>query len=477
MSSAASLPRLARRADALPVEVNLLMDVVDVCASFAFEFRLLVLAVLAPVFAGAVFALDLGWRGILLLRLRAPHRPQLGLGQVARGRSLHGRGEAIHNEDAAGLAISSRPGPPGASGDRAGLHQRLRPLWGLAWPPCGSIGRYAPGRKGGSMSQGSLSVLIIPSLQMPEVSAAMLAQVRRAAGDDARITVAESTGEALEAIQDAEVLLGRIDSRLLAAAPRLRWVHATTAGADAYLFPEMLDSPVLLSGDKGLVGSHLAETAFGLLLAITRRIAVAILDGPASWERRVDYRREEVELEGLTMGIVGFGGTGRALARRAAAFGMRCIATDHLPVPASDAVPEVWPAERLDELLAQSDVVASGLPLTPATHRLFDERAFAQMKPGAFFVNVTRGEVVDSDALVRAVASGRLGGAGLDVTHEEPLPADHALWRTPNIVMTPHTAGASQLRLQRNLDRFCRNIVHYRASEPLEGLIDKEAGY
>lgn len=322
-----------------------------------------------------------------------------------------------------------------------------------------------------------LHVLIIPSLQMPDISPAVLAQVREAAGHDAQITVAESPGEALEAIRETEVLLGRIDARLLAAAPRLRWVHATTAGADAYLFPEMLTSPVLLSGDKGLVGSHLAETAFGLLLAITRRIAIAVLDGPVSWERRVDYRREEVELEGLTMGIVGFGGTGRAIARRAAGFGMHCIATDCLPVPGSNEVRDVWPAERLDDLLAQSDVVASGLPLTPATHRLFDERAFATMKRGAFFVNVTRGEVVDSDALVRAVASGHLGGAGLDVAHEEPLPAGHALWTNPNIVMTPHTAGASQLRLQRNLDRFCRNIAHYRAGEPLEGMIDKEAGY
>ncbi len=322
-----------------------------------------------------------------------------------------------------------------------------------------------------------LNILLIPSLQMPEASPALIAQIREAAGEDATIVVAESPGEALEAIAEAEVLLGRIDARLLAAAPRLRWVHATTAGADFYLFDEMLASPVLLSGDKGLVGSHLAETAFGLLFAITRRIARSVLDGPASWDHRVEYRREEVELEGLTMGIVGFGGTGRAIARRADAFGMRCIATDVQPVPPSDEVREVWPADRLDELLERSDVVMSGLPYTRATFRLFDERAFARMRRGAYFVNVTRGETVDSDALVRAVASGHLGGAGLDVAHQEPLPADHALWTTPNLVMTPHTAGASQFRLQRNLDRFCRNIAHYRAGEPLEGAIDKEAGF
>ncbi|MPZ98001.1 MAG: D-2-hydroxyacid dehydrogenase [Dehalococcoidia bacterium] len=323
----------------------------------------------------------------------------------------------------------------------------------------------------------AMHILIIPGLQMPEVSEGVLEQVRAAAGTDATITVADSYGEALEAIPDADVLLGRVDPPLFAAARRLRWVHATTAGADAYLFEEMRDSSVVLSGDKGLVGSHLAETAFGLLLAISRRIVAAVLDGPDCWEHRVEYRRQEFELEGLTMGIVGFGGTGKAIARRAAAFGMHCLAVDPHDVGATPEVPEVWPVARLDELLATSDVVASGLPLTPDTHHLFDERAFSQMKPGAIFINVTRGEVFDADALVRAVESGHLGGAGLDVAPEEPLPADHALWTTRNVVMTPHTAGASQLRLQRNLDRFCRNLPRFLAGEPLEGAIDKQAGF
>lgn len=323
----------------------------------------------------------------------------------------------------------------------------------------------------------ALNILLVPTLQMPRPDAEVLARIQEAAGPDSTITIAESPGEAYEAITEADVLLGRIDPTLLARARRLKWVHATTAGADAYLFPEMMASDVVLSGDKGLVGSHLAETAFGLLLAITRRIAVAVLDGPRSWERRVEYRMEEFELEGLTMGIVGFGGTGRAIAQRAAGFDMHCIAVDAHDVPPSPHVLEVWGTDRLEELLARSDVVASGLPLTPATHRMFDDALLAKFKPGAIFVNVTRGEICDSDALVRAVSSGRLGGAGLDVAHEEPLPADHALWTTPNVVMTPHTAGASQLRLGRNLDRFCRNIALFRAGQPLEGIIDKTAGF
>jgi phosphoglycerate dehydrogenase-like enzyme len=140
-------------------------------------------------------------------------------------------------------------------------------------------------------------------------------------------------------------------------------------------------------------------------------------------------------------------------------------------------MPEVWGSDRLDELLAESDVVASGLPLTEETRELFDTRAFELMKPTAVFVNVTRGEVYDALALARAIEHGQIYAAGLDVAPEEPLSAEHPLWTTKNVVMTPHTAGASQLRVGRNLDRFCRNLARFRAGEPLEGAIDKELGY
>ena len=139
-------------------------------------------------------------------------------------------------------------------------------------------------------------------------------------------------------------------------------------------------------------------------------------------------------------------------------------------------------AERLPDfqaLRATCRLLAQPIccPLTEATRRLFDDAAFAAMKAGAILVNVTRGEVVDDDALVRALESGRLGGAGLDVPPIEPLPADHPLWRFDNVVMTPHTAGASQHRGRRNLERFCANLRRYRAGEDLLGLVDKRAGY
>ena len=253
-----------------------------------------------------------------------------------------------------------------------------------------------------------MKILVIPGLTMPNVDESLLDRIREAGGPGAEVVLADSFGEALEAAGDVDVILGVINPQLFGRAHRLKWVHATTAGADAYLFDAMRNSGVALSGDKGLVGSHLADHTFALLLALTRRVARAILDAPNSWEHRVEYRREEFELEGLTMGIVGFGGTGKAIARRAAAFGMRCIAVDVEDVPPTAEVPEVWGVDRLDELLRAADVVASGLPLAPETRGLFGDHAFALMKPTAILVNVTRGEVVDGDALVRALRSGAI---------------------------------------------------------------------
>ncbi len=322
-----------------------------------------------------------------------------------------------------------------------------------------------------------MHILIIPGVTMPKVEDSLLARIRETAGADVRITVAKSTAEAADVMEDVEVILGVITPAMFARAKKLTWVHAITSGADSYLFPEMVNSEVMLSGDKGLVGTHLADHTFALLLSLTRRLARAVQDAPHSWKNRVAYRAEEFELEGCTMGIVGFGGTGRQIARRAKAFGMNCIAVDCDSVPPSPEVSEVWGSDRLDELLRTSDVVTSGLPLTKDTRNLFDARAFSLMKPTALFVNVTRGELMDSDALIAAVNSGKIAGAGLDVGPQEPLPADHPLWSTPNVVMTPHTAGASQFRISRNLDRFCRNIALYRAGKPLEGQINKSRGF
>lgn len=322
-----------------------------------------------------------------------------------------------------------------------------------------------------------MNIVIMTGLTLPEVGENALRTINEAAGGDAQITVVSSPDEALQYAADTDVLFGFCPKRLLQAAPKLRWVHAISSGVDMFLYPEFVEGDVILTSEKGLVGEHLADTGFGLLLALTRKIKAALAYGPDSWNHRPEMRFDEIELTGRVIGIIGFGGTGRAMARRAAAFGMRCHAVDRDPVPPSPEVPEVWGSDRLNELLETSDVISVCCPLTSETRGLLDADALALMKPGGFLVNVTRGEVIVEDALVSVLESGHLRGAALDVAPREPLPEDSKLWSFDSVAMTPHTAGASQFRAERNIERFCRNLEHLRADEALDGIIDKHLGY
>jgi len=324
---------------------------------------------------------------------------------------------------------------------------------------------------------GPITIQVMLGLTLPSISDQELESIENAAPTGSTVRVVKGVRAAVEQAEDVDVILGFIPEPLYNAAPKLRWVHAIASGMDAMLYPAMRDSDVILTGEKGLVGGHLADTGFGLLLALTRQIKTAIQLGPEGWNHRPDMRARELEVEGMTMGVIGFGGTGRAIARRAVAFGMSVLAVDALPVPASDGVFEVWTLDRLDDLLSRSDVVAIGAPLTEETRGLINDAAFSTMREGALIMNVTRGEIIDGDALVAALRDGRCGGAALDVAPEEPLPADHPLWDFDNVVMTPHTAGASQLRGPRNIARFCDNLRRAQSGEPLLGVVDKQAGF
>jgi phosphoglycerate dehydrogenase-like enzyme len=324
---------------------------------------------------------------------------------------------------------------------------------------------------------GPVTILVTLGLTLPSISEEEIASIEAAAPPGSTVRVAPSLRDAFGQAADVEVILGFIPERLFDAAPKLRWVHAIASGMDAFCYPKMVDSDVVLTGEKGLVGGHLADTGFGLLLALTRQIHTALRLGPDGWNHSEAMRAKEIELEGMTMGIVGFGGTGRAMARRAVAFGMDVIAVDALAVAPSDGVAEVWPLIKLGLLLEQSDVVAVCCPLTDDTRGLFNAAAFGRMRDGSFLVNVTRGEIVDGDSLVAALRSGPLAGAALDVAPIEPLPADHPLWTLDNVVMTPHTAGASQLRGRRNIERFCENLRRAQHGGELLGVVDKHLGF
>ena len=320
-----------------------------------------------------------------------------------------------------------------------------------------------------------MKIVIIPGLTLTRVAESDLERIHRAGGG-AEVVVSDPRN-AIAEIVDADVVLGLVTRPMYLAAKKLRWVHAIASGVDSFLYDEFRLGDVTLTSEKGLVGEHLADHAFGLLLMLTRQLATALRLGPDAWNHRPALRADEIELTGATMGIYGFGGTGRAVARRAVAFGMRCIALDRDPVPVSPEVDTVLGPGAFDDLLARSDVVAICCPLTSETRGKFDARAFAAMKSTAILVNVTRGEVMVEDDLVHALESGAIRGAALDVAPAEPLSAESRLWDLPQVVMTPHTAGASQFRSQRNLDRFVRNLERFRRGETLEGEIDKNLGY
>jgi phosphoglycerate dehydrogenase-like enzyme len=308
-----------------------------------------------------------------------------------------------------------------------------------------------------------------------------LEDIVAAAPKESTVSVAGGVRAALEQAAESQIILGTMTPELFAVTTRLRWLHAISSGVDMFMFDDFIDSEVVLTGEKGLVGGHLADTGFGLLLSLTRQIHPAIAFGSSAWGHRTALRNKQIELDGRTMGIVGFGGTGRAMARRAVGFGMDVVAVDEFPPDSRPdpifGVERVWPADDLDRLLGRSDVVAVCCPLSKKTTSLFDRTAFATMKPGSIIVNVTRGEVVDNEALVDVLRSGHLGGAALDVVAGEPLAADHPLYAIENVAMTPHTAGGSNQRARRNVDRFIRNLGAVQHGTEVEGVVDKQLGY
>ena len=293
--------------------------------------------------------------------------------------------------------------------------------------------------------------------------------------DGVEIHEAHSAEEAEQLIPEAEALIGGLGPNLLRRAKRLRWVQTWGAGVDGLLFEEFVESEIVLTSAKGTVGVHLAEHAMALLLSLSRGIAPAIR-GPR-WENRMPIRRASWELIDRTMGIVGFGGTGMDVALRASAFGMRIIAVDPESVNLPNHLAWCRNMDHFHDLLRESDVVMVCAPLTPETEGMFDDAAFDAMQDHAILINVTRGRIVDEDSLLRALNHGKIGGAGLDVTPQEPLPEDHPLWRLPNVVITPHTAGGSPNRDDRLVDLFCKNLRRFALGEPLLSEIDKKKGY
>ena len=320
-----------------------------------------------------------------------------------------------------------------------------------------------------------MKILFVPNLIVSGLSEADRANILEAAGPDSRIVEAKDPATQRRELPDTDIIFGRVHRDLFSLAPKLRLYHSIGAGVDNILTTELANSDVPLASEKGDVGIHLSEHAFALLLGLTRGLHTAIRT--PDYELREPIRVHQRELYEQTMGIVGFGGTGRAVAKRAVGFGMRVVGVDIEDVAPEPGVEAIWKAERLSDLLGASDVVVICLPLTKATHHLFTRERFAQMQRHAIIINVTRGEIIRGEDVLAAVNEGLIWGAGLDVTDPEPLPKDHPLWRHPRVIVTPHTAGGSPRRAGRVIATFCENLRRLNDGRPLLALIDKQKGY
>ncbi|MBN1399269.1 MAG: D-2-hydroxyacid dehydrogenase [Anaerolineae bacterium] len=280
-------------------------------------------------------------------------------------------------------------------------------------------------------------------------------------------------------IVDADVFVGGLTPDALRAARELKWFASTSTGVDRYVsMPELRESDIILTNARGVHGGCLAESAFGMILAFTRGIREAIYyQTRGEWAPR-GLRGKLVELKGATMGIIGFGTVGQAMAHLAQAHGMRILAVDLYPAHHPDHVSEVWPVQRLNDMLRVADYVVVTVPYTPQTANMIGEEQLALLKPSAMLVGMSRGGIIDQVALARALREGRLAAAALDVFDPEPLPPDSELWGVPNLLITPHIAGGTQYEheyfveiLDDNLGRFLRG------ERPLRNEVDKEAGF
>ena len=331
-----------------------------------------------------------------------------------------------------------------------------------------------------------------PHWSMP---AGSVARVREAMGEEWTVRTIEheidATGDGppatpepvLEGIGEAEVYFGfGIARDAFREAGRLRWVHSGAAGVGGSLFPEMMESEVRLTNSAGIYAEPMADQALAMMLYFTRA-----LDGAVAGMRGREWRREAIvgpgggvtELAGAVVGILGYGGIGRALGRRASALGMRVWALRRRE-PTGEQPEEVeWisGASGLEELLRGSDYVVVTVPETSETTGLIGERELTLMPRSAVLINVARGRILDEEALAAALRAGRLRGAGLDVFREEPLPHDSPLWELDNVLITPHIGGTSQRFWDRQTELMTRNIGNYLAGLPLENLVDKRRGY
>jgi len=295
------------------------------------------------------------------------------------------------------------------------------------------------------------------------------------------LLVSNSPEEFRRNLREAEVVYGGVRAADLDYAPKLKWVQSGGAGVEG-MEEKVRKHPFVMTNYARTFAPGISETAMGLLLCLTRGIAKYYM--PQFYKDRTMKpvgtvkSDHHTELVGRTMGIVGMGGIGTALARRAHyGFDMRIVGIDAKPIPKLEYVAELHDPSYFSKMVPQVDVLVAAAPHTPKTERMFNEQVFRSMKKTAHFLAMSRGMLFDDMALVRALKEGWIAGAGLDVFPQEPPPSNHPIFDCPNVVMSAHSSGWSPDRQVRLIDLFADNVRRYASGLPLTNVVDKEAGY
>ena len=302
-------------------------------------------------------------------------------------------------------------------------------------------------------------------------------RIRDAAGSHFEVAQALTDADFEAQQTEAEVMFGwHLTPENLPLAAKLKWVQATSAGVDWALWPEFVRSPVVLTSAVGIHTTEMSEHTLLMMLALTRKLPhFTRCQAAKKWDRSVGDEMDE--LFEKTLGILGLGSIGEALAVRAKAFGMRVLGVKSSPLGYCGAADEVVGPGAIERVCREADYVVNLLPLTSATRGIVSSGIIAAMNPSAYFISIGRGATIDEKALTAALVAGRIAGAGLDVFQEEPLAKKSPLWKMGNVIITPHVGGLTPRYWERATDLFCGNLARYIAGEELINVVDKETGY
>jgi phosphoglycerate dehydrogenase-like enzyme len=297
--------------------------------------------------------------------------------------------------------------------------------------------------------------------------------INAAAGTEVNLT--RDLSEAMELSKEAEVIFGDIKPEFIELGNKLDWVQSVGAGVNK-IVEYIGNKPIKLVSARGLVGSHLAEHAFALLLSITRGVAEAVRN--PGWEHREEIRKKQWEFTDRTIGVIGMGSAGQAIAKRARSFEFyKIIGVDLLNNVSKQHIDLLINDNHLEDYLGELDVICLALPLTSKNKGWFNYERLSKLRPGAVLINVSRGGLVVQQDVLRLLDEGHLYGAGLDVLETEPIKGINPLFSNQKLVITPHIAGGSPLRAERVVEQFCNNLGRWKTNQQLLGIYDRKLGF